>query len=234
VLSEEARAIGHDFHYANLALRGSKLRVIIEEQLPRALRLQPDLVTIMAGSNDIMSKPESLPALRQLLSDGVEQLLAAGCDVVLVNIVNLAHLKVLRPFRHKAQLFSEVIETVADDFDIPLLDVHGIESFEDVVYWADDMVHFSGHGHIKVANKAAELLDLKYRYPESDPAELGPVTRGLVQTAKWVGRDVIPFFQRRLQGRTSGDGMLPKHLNLTPYTPPVNKPGWQLVSVGAD
>lgn len=56
MLSREASQAGLDFEYANLALRGSKLRNIMTVQLENALRLQPDLVTIMAGSNDLMTK----------------------------------------------------------------------------------------------------------------------------------------------------------------------------------
>ncbi|QKJ24738.1 SGNH/GDSL hydrolase family protein [Aquiluna borgnonia] len=230
ILAREASDSNYEFHYANLALRGSKLSKIMTEQLPAALNLQPDLVTVMAGSNDLMSKPQSLPKLRELLRDGIEQLLAAGCDVVVANTINPLHLRVFKPLRHKAELFSTLIETVADEFDLPVLDVYGIRDFEQLVFWADDMVHFSGHGHIAIANQAAELLNLNYRFPQPDISQLAPVSRGLIETVRWVGRDVIPFFDRRLKGKTSGDGMLPKHLQLTPYAPKDQHPTWELVS----
>jgi hypothetical protein len=47
----------------------------------------------------------------------------------------------------------------------------------------------------------------------------------------WVGRDVIPFLQRKLKGVTSGDGMDPKHLKLQSYKPLVDHPNWQLLSI---
>lgn len=227
ILAKEASESGYEFHYANLALRGSKLSKIMQTQLPMALKLQPDLVTIMAGSNDLMSKPETLPALRRTLSDGVHQLLAAGCDVVLANTINPLHLNLFKPLRHKAELFSTLIETVADEFDVPVLDVYGIKDFEQLVFWAQDMVHFSGHGHIKIANQAAQILNLNYRYPEVQPSV---ITRSALETVKWVTRDVIPFFDRKLKGVTSGDGMQPKHLELRPYRPEIKHPTWELIS----
>ncbi len=227
ILAKEAEVSGYEFQYANLAIRGSKLQTIIEGQLPRALRLQPDLVTVMAGSNDLLSGPGSLPELREKLRDGIQQLLAAGCDVLLANTINPLHLRLFKPLRPKAELFSTLIETVADEFDVPVLDVHGVRDFENLGYWAEDMVHFSGHGHIRIANDAAKALGLNYRFVELEPT---PVSRGLIETSRWIARDVIPFFDRRLRGVTSGDGLEPKHLALEPFRFDTEQPTWELVS----
>src|SRR5690242_9855961 len=40
--------------YANLGIRGRKMRQIREEQLEPALALEPDLVSIVGGLNDIL------------------------------------------------------------------------------------------------------------------------------------------------------------------------------------
>jgi lysophospholipase L1-like esterase len=227
IMAKEAHDSGYEFQYANLAIRGSKLQKIIDVQLPQALRLQPDLVTVMAGSNDIMTNPSALPSLRENLRDGIQQLLAAGCDVVVANTINPIHLKLFKPMRQKAELFSTLIETVADEFEIPMLDVFGIRDFENLGYWAEDMVHFSGQGHIRIANDAAEMLGLNYRFVAP---QLTPVTRGLIETSRWIARDVIPFIDRKLKGVTSGDGLAPKHSELTPFRAEVNQPFWELVS----
>lgn len=229
ILAKEARDLGHDFHFANLAIRGAKLEKVMSTQLPRALALQPDLVTVMAGSNDLIGKDEDLPRLQTILRDGVQTLVAAGCDVVLANTINPIHLRVFAPLRKRAYRFSLMVEEIAGEFALPVLDIYGIEDFEQLIYWAEDMVHFSGHGHITVANRAARLLDLKYRYPELDPVELTPISRGLVDTVRWVVRDVLPFFDRKLKGVTSGDGLDPKHLALAPFSPSYQAPHWQLL-----
>lgn len=230
ILAKEAADIGHEFHYANLAIRGAKLEKVMNLQLPQALRLQPDLVTLMAGSNDLLGKEEDLPRLKRLLTEGVLTLQAAGCDVVLANTINPLHLRVFAPLRKRAQRFSYMIEEVAGELGTPVLDIFGIEDFEQLIFWAEDMVHFSGHGHITVANRAARLLGLRYRYPELDLIELSEVSRGLVETLRWVARDVIPFFQRKARGVTSGDGLAPKHRRLEPYRPNYEQPHWQLIS----
>ena len=229
ILAHEAKDSGYDFEFANLALRGTRLNTIMGQQLRMALRMQPDLVTVMAGSNDLLSKtPEH--ELRETFRTGLLELLAAGCDVVVANTLNPAHLRLFRPLRASSLRFSQMIQEVAAELDVPVLDVFGIASFEDLIYWAEDMVHFSGHGHIKVTNRAAELLDLKYRYPEISPDDLLGTTRTALETLTWIKRDVLPFFGRKLRGVTSGDGMQPKHLSLEPVAAMQDDGWWKLIT----
>ena len=59
-----------DFGYANLAIRGRKLDGILAEQVEPALALEPDLVTIYAGANDIMRPRVDLDALADRYDGG--------------------------------------------------------------------------------------------------------------------------------------------------------------------
>ncbi len=43
-----------DFTYANLAVRGKLLDQVVEDQIPVAERMKPDLITFCAGGNDII------------------------------------------------------------------------------------------------------------------------------------------------------------------------------------
>ena len=45
-----------EFRYANLAVRGRKMNRIINEQIPLAMEMKPDLVTIAAGVNDALRR----------------------------------------------------------------------------------------------------------------------------------------------------------------------------------
>jgi lysophospholipase L1-like esterase len=229
ILAHEAAQNGYQFHYANLALRGSKLSKIMGEQLQSALRMQPDLVTVMAGSNDLMSSQDKLPELRAIYRDGIQQLLSAGCDVIVANTINPLHLRVFKPLRHRAKTFSKMIEEVAREFGIAVVDVFSIQDFAQLAFWDKDMVHFSGHGHIAVANRAANVLDLNYRFSERFELGRASSNRSIFQTLAWITRDVIPFCHRKIRGVTSGDGMLPKHQALSPYSPNLEQADWQLV-----
>jgi phosphatidylinositol alpha 1,6-mannosyltransferase len=217
LLSQECQSWGVEFRYANLALRGSKLRGIMTEQLEAALRLQPDLVTIMAGSNDLMASDEDLVEFEEIYRNGLQLLLAAEIQVLVANTIRPSHLRVFRGMLPRASRMSQMVERVAREFGIQVIDVHGTDDFSKLAYWAEDMVHFSGHGHINVANQAAELLGLDYRMPEAHESEMISPPRGPIATLRWIVVYVIPFIERRVRGTSSGDGMTSKHQLLVPY-----------------
>lgn len=50
-LAEEAAGRGESFGYANLAIRGRLFEGVVDEQVPEALRMQPDLISFAAGGN---------------------------------------------------------------------------------------------------------------------------------------------------------------------------------------
>ena len=53
-VAEELARTRPDIGYANLAIRGRRLPQIVEEQVEPALALEPDLVAISAGGNDLL------------------------------------------------------------------------------------------------------------------------------------------------------------------------------------
>ncbi|HET9420652.1 MAG TPA: SGNH/GDSL hydrolase family protein, partial [Nocardioides sp.] len=59
------------FGYANLAIRGRKLRPILAEQLAPALDLAPDLVTIHAGANDVLRPRFDLDGLAAAYDEAI-------------------------------------------------------------------------------------------------------------------------------------------------------------------
>lgn len=215
LLALEARAHNEPFHFANLALRGGGMLEILTAQLEDAIKIEPDLVTIMAGSNDIMCHRTKHPQLRGLLRGAISRLLDAGSHVVVVNTINPTHLNVFRPMARKAKIMTDLIESVAAEFEVPVLDLFSMNEFSRLQYWAEDMVHFSGHGHIKVANRAAELLGIEGRIDETPEHQMVVPGRSPIATARWMWVHVFPFWGRRLRGASSGDGLNPKHVELT-------------------
>ena len=53
-LAEHLTAAQPQLRYANLAVRGRVTGEVRTEQLPAALSLRPDLVTVLAGLNDLL------------------------------------------------------------------------------------------------------------------------------------------------------------------------------------
>ncbi|MCX8529735.1 MAG: hypothetical protein ORN27_06695, partial [Rhodoluna sp.] len=100
----------------------------------------------------------------------------------------------------------------------PVLDVFRIEKFNDLCFWAEDMVHFSGYGHTRIANKAADLLQLSHRFEEEEEFEMLGPGRNFFETIRWIWVYVLPFIGRRLRGASSGDGLEPKYPQWTLYS----------------
>jgi lysophospholipase L1-like esterase len=211
LMARAAHEAGEGFKFANLALRGSSMLQILTAQLEDALKLNPDVVTIMAGANDFMRSKKTHPELRALLRGAIMRLHEQGTHVVVANTVNPVHLQIFRPLAHKARAMSDLIESVAAEFEVPVLNIFEIQEFKNLELWCQDLVHFSGYGHIKIANKAAGLLGIEHGFDEIAVHEMIGPERGVAATYRWLIRDVVPFMIRRIRRTNSGDGLEPKH-----------------------
>jgi lysophospholipase L1-like esterase len=211
LLARVAYEAGESFKYANLALRGSSLYDILTAQLEDALQLRPDFVTIFAGSNDFMRAKKSHPEMRALLRGAIQRLHESGAHVLLVNTVNPVHLKLFQPLAYKAKAMTDLINSVAEEYEVPVLDLFSLNEFANLEFWCDDMVHFSGHGHINIANRAARLIGLDQGFEETDFDQMERPDRRPLAVMKWTVQHVIPYLVRRVRRRSSGDGLEPKH-----------------------
>src|ERR1700757_1646498 len=52
--AEKLAAPHPGLRYANLAVRGKGVREVAEEQVPQAIAMSPDLVSVAAGGNDLL------------------------------------------------------------------------------------------------------------------------------------------------------------------------------------
>jgi lysophospholipase L1-like esterase len=64
--------------YANIAIRGKLVAQVIDEQVPVAIGLAPDLVSIAAGGNDLLRPGADPDALAASFERGVAALRSAG------------------------------------------------------------------------------------------------------------------------------------------------------------
>ena len=89
-LATLAGEAGHDFAYANLAVRGRLLADVIGPQLDAAIALGPDLVSMVGGGNDILRARADLDSIAARLEAAVVRIRAAGADVLLATPVDPA------------------------------------------------------------------------------------------------------------------------------------------------
>ncbi len=196
--------------YANLAVRSRRVRHLIDEQVPDALAMDPDLVSILIGANDLLAPTLVMPALVAEVESAVRAVRRAGADVLLVTTF-LPRRRAARLFARRFAAYNVELRRIAEAQGAILLDLEAVAELGEQPLWAQDLVHLRSSGHRLIAYRAAEalgvpdaraLLDLD----EALHADVDEAARGL-----WLTRDALPWVWRRLRGRTAGDGILPKH-----------------------
>jgi lysophospholipase L1-like esterase len=206
--------------YANLAIRGRLLRPILVEQVPAALAMKPDLVSLVGGGNDILRPAADVDRLARLLEQAVVRLRDAGVDVLLGTGVDAVESPLVRATRSRVAVYNAHIWSIARRHDAHVLDLWGMRSLRDWRMWADDRIHLTTDGHARVAQAALVGLGLA---PDEerwdDPLTPLPPTPRIAQVrddAKWLREHVYPWATRRLRGHSSGDLRVPKRPELSP------------------
>ncbi len=202
---------GHEpFRYANLAVRSRRVRHVLEEQLPRALSLRPELVSILIGANDLVGLRADPIGLARELEGGVRRLREAGIDVLLLTPF-LPRRRAAMLFARRFAVYASELRRIAGETGSTLLDLEALPAIGEVDLWSDDKVHLRSRGHRFLAYRAAEALGVP------DAELLGGLDAALhsdedpVMPGTWLRRDALPWVWRRLRGRTAGDGVVAKH-----------------------
>jgi lysophospholipase L1-like esterase len=208
-----------DFRYANLAIRGKLLREIVDEQVPVAVRVKPDLVTMCGGGNDLIVPGCDLDALAEEYEQAVVELRAAGCEVVMFTGPDPRNQPVVRRVRGKVAIYNGHLRAIADRHGAMLVDLWAMKPLVDVRAWSDDRLHFSAEGHRRIALRTAEVLGVPgaddWREPFPPAAEM-PWLRLRQADLAWTRTHLLPWVRRQLRGESMGDGVLPKRPELSP------------------
>jgi lysophospholipase L1-like esterase len=216
------------FRYANLAIRGKLLDEVLAEQLPRAVEMAPDLVSLAAGGNDILSGSD-VDVLAAHFEPGVAKLQAAGCRVVIFTGFDPRVFPVIRWLRGRIAAYNMHLRGIADDYGCDLVDLWSMRVLNDTRAWSPDRLHLTAEGHRRVALRTCEVLgvpvtgDWRAPLPAAPaPAPAGNRARWLAarrQDARWAREYAMPWVRRRLGGASSGDGLFAKRPELLALSP---------------
>lgn len=213
--------------YANLAIRGKMLGQVLDEQVPDAIAMAPDLVSVAAGGNDLL-RPRSDPdALAQVFDEAVAGLRGAGSRVLVITGFDTRTFPLLRMIRGKAAAYNMHLRVIAGRRDCLLMDLWTMRVLADPREWADDRLHLSPDGHRRVALRACEVISLPVDEDWRDLLPVGPDPgaqrpgsaawlAARRQDARWARLYAAPWVGRRLRGVSTGDGMRPKRPELLP------------------
>lgn len=214
-----------DFSYANLAVRGRRIADIAGRQVDLTLEMQPDLVSIVGGGNDILRPGADPDALAAELEEAVARIRSTGADVLMATPSDPAGAPILERTRGKAAVFLGHIWSIAERQDAYLLNQWAYTFLRDARMWEPDRIHMSVEGHRRIALAAYQALghtpqEADWRIP-LPPAPRPGRLEALRDNAVWAQKYAAPWVSRRLQGKSSGDHIEPKRPSLTPPQLPV-------------
>jgi lysophospholipase L1-like esterase len=197
--------------YANLAVRGKRVRDVIDEQMPHALAMEPDLVTSCIGMNDVTRPGRAFGRALADLEYLHDRLAESGATVVTTTFPDLVQiLPVGRLIADRVVEINDVIRGAAARHGFRLVDLYGAASMLDPDTWSADRVHGSPRGHALFAAAAAEALELpdsNHDWARARPHVVRPGFRSrMYSQALWTQNMMMPWLWRHFRGRSSGDG----------------------------
>jgi lysophospholipase L1-like esterase len=211
-VAEVLTARTDDFGYANLAIRGRKLHGILDEQIDPALALDPDLVTIYAGGNDILRPKVDIDALVGDYADAVARLRSTGARVLVFTGFDLGFAAVFRHLRGRVAIYNELVRELAEDTGSDVVDFWRMREYRDARLWDVDRLHMSSAGHQRMAMAVLDVLGVPHDLEHLELPEARELSRKERREADiaWAKGYAAPWVQRRLKGTSSGDGLPPR------------------------
>ncbi|MEC3915828.1 SGNH/GDSL hydrolase family protein [Nocardia sp. CDC160] len=215
-LAERLAVTNPELRYANLAVRGKLAHQIRADQLEVGLALRPDLVTVLAGMNDLL-RPNFDP---DEIAGHVEAMFAAfartGAVVATLTFPDIAqNIPLVRPIRGRIAILNDRLRAAARRYDVIVAETGHHAVVADPRLWSPDRLHASPLGHQRIADAMAEAL----RLPGADDAWTRPITpalpeygvfRAMAAELQWAAVALGPWVLRRLRGLSSGDNRTAK------------------------
>ncbi len=216
---------GHrpDFRYANLSIRGRKLPAIISEQVEPAIALEPDLITVHGGGNDVLRPKVDIDALASAYDTAVARLAATGATVVMFTLFDPGAGGIYGTVRGRMALFNEWVREIAERNDVLLVDMWRMRDVDLAAVMDVDRLHMNPIGHTMMSERVLRVLGVT---DPRTPVQVPPVPvlakrEKRREDARWAKEFFAPWIQRRLTGRSSGDAIEPKRPQLATIDPVV-------------
>ncbi|MBX7455223.1 SGNH/GDSL hydrolase family protein [Mycolicibacterium sp. 3033] len=218
-LAERLDALRPGLHYANLAVRGNQVRDVADVQLPAALAMGADLITLCIGMNDMTRPGTGFERALSQLQEVHAALAASGATVVTTTFPDLARiLPIGRVLGARVLAINEVVRTSAARHGFALVDLYGAPSMTQPDTWSPDRVHGSPRGHHLFAEAAAEALGLpgtSHAWATADPTARAPSLRSRTYSQLlWTQNMLMPYLWNHMRGRSADDTRGPRRPEL--------------------
>lgn len=209
-----ADAQDEPLEYANLAIRGMRMREIRSSQLDDALDMRPDLLTVFGGVNDLIG--EARCDFDSIRADYVIIFSQARSQDAAVLTFTMPDPTAINPlgkyWRERAAKLNDIIRTEGESRGVLVMDFEQYPVAEDPRLWFADHLHGNELGHQTVAAALAWRLGID-GFDESwaDPPE-GELAkpRGRAKfrgDIDWATHYVAPWLSKGIRGVRESRGI---------------------------
>jgi lysophospholipase L1-like esterase len=196
-----AEAFQDGCEYFNFSRPGAKSSEVLEKQLPKALREQPDICALIVGGNDLLRNDFDPVLLYNNLKNCCQQLMAMGSEVIMVELHDPNQLLRLprlmrRVLNRRVTAVNAVYRKVALEFEIITIKTRKINNVHNRQNWHIDRMHPGPAGHFLLARSVAEQLRRR-GWAISMPHTLNIVQKSKAEKIRWLLRNGTPWFLKR-------------------------------------
>ena len=214
-----ANAQAEPLDYANLGVRSLQLSEIRATQFDAAMAMQPDLLSIFGGANDLLSVTCDFAGIRADLAMIFAEARSRDCTVVTFTMpvpysVNPFGRRLLGRMLH----FNDIIREEADRHGVLVLDFQHYPIAQDPRLFSEDRLHANELGHERVAGALAwrlgiEGVDESWADPFPDPPPRPRTSEQLAEDVHWARRYFAPWLGKGIL-RVPTSGVTAKRLVL--------------------
>ena len=197
-----ADAQDEPLEYANLAIRGLRMHDIRTGQLDDALGMQPDLLSIFGGMNDVIAPRCDFDAIRADYVIIFGEARRAGCTVLTFTMPDPTEINPLGwRVRERVNRLNAVIRSEAEPHGVLVMDLDAYPVAKDPRLWFEDRLHGSTLGHLTIAAALAWWLGIA-GFDESwaDPLKGepdAPRPRVPIADFDWAVNYLLPWLGKR-------------------------------------
>ncbi len=156
-----ADAQAEPLEYANLAIRGLRMQEIRVRQLEDALNLQPDLLSVFGGVNDVIGARCDFESIRADYVIIFGEARRQGATVVTFTMPDPAAINPLGVhLRERVARLNSIIRSEAEPRGVVVMDFEEYPVAKDPRLWFEDRLHGNELGHQLIAEALAWRLGL--------------------------------------------------------------------------
>lgn len=164
MVARSLTALRPDLAFHNLGQRYLTTRQIRERQLERALELEPDLVTVAAGGNDMLIQKFDAALTEHELDAMVAALRGAGVHVFTITLYDIFAASGVMPqeatdyLRPRFEALCDAVRSVAARHELPMFDFARCDLSADRTIYSSDLQHANQRGHALAADLVLRAL----------------------------------------------------------------------------